>query len=296
MKIARIISILLLLVTAISTFCIPGLVIAENATMLTPTPEPIPDSITISTQYPKIDGLATSTFQFNVDMNYKGAKDRIFDLKATVPQGWDVSVTPLYETTKKISSITMEASEFGKSQTLQITAGSLTWPLPNPGDYTITLEASSDNLVAKIDLTARVTAKYGLTVATTDNLYSMKAKSGRDNVLSIKVTNSGTATIENITYSSDKTQGWEITFKPESISSIEPLDTKTIDVNIKPAPKTVSGDYMISIWVSGKQVSADKISIRVTVETPSIWGWVGVIIIVIVVVGLILIFMRFGRR
>lgn len=296
MKIVRIVSILLLLMTAISTFCIPGLVLADNETMPTPTPTPIPDNITMSTQYPKIDGLATSTFQFNVDMNYQGALDRIFDLKTTVPQGWDVTVTPVYETTKKISSITMEASEFGKIQTLQITAGSLSWPLPNPGDYTITLEAASGNLVAKIELTARVTAKYGLTTATADNLYSMKAKSGRDNILSIKVTNSGTATIENITFSSDKTQGWEITFKPESIDSIEALDTKTIDVNIKPAPKTVSGDYMISIWASGKQVSADRISMRVTVETPSIWGWVGVIIIVIVVVGLVLIFMRFGRR
>jgi uncharacterized membrane protein len=46
----------------------------------------------------------------------------------------------------------------------------------------------------------------------------------------------------------------------------------------------------------GKQASADKMVMRVTVETPTIWGWVGVIIIIIVVAGLIGIFMRFGRR
>ena len=66
-------------------------------------------------------------------------------------------------------------------------------------------------------------------------------------------------------------------------------------MDIKPPPKTVAGDYMITLHVSGKQATADKMDVRVTVETPSIWGWVGVIIIVIVVVGLIVVFMRFGR-
>jgi uncharacterized membrane protein len=36
--------------------------------------------------------------------------------------------------------------------------------------------------------------------------------------------------------------------------------------------------------------------VRVTVLTPSIWGWVGIIIIVVVIVGLALLFMRLGRR
>jgi uncharacterized membrane protein len=108
--------------------------------------------------------------------------------------------------------------------------------------------------------------------------------------------NNGTALIETITFSSDKTQGWDVTYKPEKIDSLVSLETKTVDINIKPPANTVSGDYMLNIYITGKQASADKMAIRVTVETATIWGWVGVIIIIIVVVGLVGIFMRFGRR
>ena len=189
----------------------------------------------------------------------------------------------------------MEASEYGKSQSVQITAGSFSYS-PEPGDYTITFTVASGDLNAKTNLTARVIARYSLTAEPASGLYSLKTKSGQDNIFSIEVTNDGTSPIENITFTADKTQGWEITFLTEKIDVLESGASNTVDVNIKPASKTVSGDYMVNIWVNGKQASTGKISMRVTVETSSIWGWVGIIIILIVVVGLVFVFMRFGRR
>jgi uncharacterized membrane protein len=267
------------------------MVLAQDEQQTTPA-----DTLTMSTQYPKIDGLATDTFQFNVEMDYKGATSRVFDLKASAPTNWNVTITPLYDTSKKISSISMESSTVGTTQNLQITTSFTNWPLPDPGEYTIKLEASSDNIAANIDLVARVTARYSLSADTSDKLYSIKVKSNRDNLFSIVVMNTGTAPVEDINFSSDKIQGWDVTYKPEKIDSLISLETKTIDINIRPAAKTVSGDYMLNIWIMGKQASADKMVMRVTVETPTIWGWVGVIIIIIVVAGLIGIFMRFGRR
>jgi uncharacterized membrane protein len=292
MKMARMFSILIMLVITLSIFSLPGVVLAQDGQQTTPPA----DNITISTQYPKIDGLATDTFQFNVEMNYMGATNRVFDLKATAPPDWSVTITPLYDTSKKISSISMESAITGTTQSIQVTAGFTNWPLPDPGEYTIKLEVASDNVVANMDLIARVTARYSLSADPSDKLYSVKVKSNHDNLFSIIVMNTGTAPIEDITFSSDKMQGWDVTYKPEKIDSLASLETKTIDVNIKPAAKTISGDYMLNVWITGKQASADKMAIRVTVETPTIWGWVGVIIIIIVVVGLIAIFMRFGRR
>jgi uncharacterized membrane protein len=259
----------------------------------TPT---LADNITMSTQYPKIDAIATGTFQFSVDINYKGSKDRIFDLNATVPQGWDVFITPQYDASKRISSISLKSSYSGMSENLLITTTPPSWSLPDPGEYKIKLQAVSDSVEGSIDLIAKVTAKYELKTAPTSQRYDTKAKAGQDNTYSIIVANTGTAPIENITFSTDKPEGWEIAFKPEKIDILEINDPKTVDVNIKPPPKTVSGDYMITLRVSGKQATADKMDIRVTVETPTVWGWVGVIIILIVVIGLIAIFMRFGRR
>ena len=292
MKMVKIFSMLIVLVVSLSIFSIPGLALAQNEPPVTPQP----DNLTLATQYPKIDGLATDTFQFNVDLVYTGATSRVFDLKATAPPNWNVTITPLYDTSKKISSLSMESAITGTTQSIQVTASYTNWPLPAPGEYTINVEASSNNVVAKIDLIAKVTARYSLSADTSDKLYSINVKSNHDNLFSVIVMNTGTAPIENITFSSDKIQGWDVTYKPEKIDSLASLETKTVDIDIKPAAKTVSGDYMLNIWVTGKQASADKMAMRVTVETPTIWGWVGVIIIVIVVVGLIGIIMRFGRR
>jgi uncharacterized repeat protein (TIGR01451 family) len=179
---------------------------------------------------------------------------------------------------------------------LQITTTPPSWPLSDPGEYKIKLQAVADNVEGSINLIAKVTAKYLLTAAPANQYYNTTVKAGQDNTFSVKVTNTGTATIENITFSSDKPEGWEVSPKPDKIDLLETQNEKAVDFNIKPPPKTVSGDYMITLTVSGKQASAERMSIRVTVETPSVWGWVGVIIILIVVVGLIVIFMRFGRR
>ena len=65
---------------------------------------------------------------------------------------------------------------------------------------------------------------------------------------------------------------------------------------IKPPTETIAGDYVVSVRASGKQTSANEIDIRVTVESPTIWGWVGVGIILVVIAGLAVIFMRLSRR
>jgi uncharacterized membrane protein len=291
MKIARLFFALIILVMVLSVFSLTGIALAQDEA----SPN---DIVTMSTQYPKIDGLATDTFQFNVNMNYTGATDRVFELTTSAPQNWDVTITPLYDTSKKISSTSLAASTTGVTQALQITARytTSTWILPDPGEYTITLQASSGSLATNIALIAKVTARYSLYADTSDSLYSLKAKSNKDTILSITVMNNGTAKIDNISFTSDKTQGWSVTFKPEKIDSLASLESLPVEVNVKPAAKTISGDYMLNIYITGDQAKADKMAIRVTVETPTIWGWVGVIIIVIVVVGLIGIFMRFGRR
>jgi len=300
MKLLRWTSPFVLLMILLPALLLPGTALAQdgtdNATTPTPTPTPPPDTITLTTEFPKFEAEATGSFIFNVKMSYLGQIDRVFDLDATVPAGWDAYVSPQYDSTR-ISSITIEKSSFGPTtKNVKITTSPPSWPLADPGDYTITLKTTSGDVSGEIEFTAKITARYSLDAVPTNQLYNMRAKAGNDNTFSIAVTNLGTDTIENITFSSSKPSGWEITYKPEKIELLEILDQQTIDVNIKPPTDTVAGDYMISLSVSGKQAFADTMDVRVTVATPTIWGWVGVGIIVVVAVGLILIFMRFGRR
>jgi len=168
--------------------------------------------------------------------------------------------------------------------------------LPEPGEYKITLEAISGEVKGSVEFKAVITAKYILCVVPAAERYNTDATAGEDNFFSISVGNLGTAAINDIKLSSTGPEGWQIEFSPDKVDLIVAIAEQTIDVNIKPPSKTIAGDYVISLRASGKQTSSGEINIRVTVETPTIWGWVGVGIILVVVAGLVVIFLRFSRR
>jgi uncharacterized membrane protein len=319
MKKVSLISLLTFLVMVMAAFYLPVASLADDATSdntttdnetgtVTPVieepeptlisePEPVPaDNITLYTEFPTLEVVATGSFQFNVTMNYKGQIERVFDLKTSAPAGWDVYIQPQYEAGKRISSITIDSSYSGMTKSITAMVSTPVYPPPDPGEYKILLQAVSGNVSGSVELIAKITAKYSLQSVPLHELYNTSALSGKDNIYSIQVTNLGSAQIDNITFDSTHPEGWEIKFAPEKLELLKTSDPKVIDVNIKPPPKTVAGDYMITLRVSGKQASADKMDIRVTVKTPTIWGWVGVIIIIVVVAGLFVIFIRFGRR
>jgi uncharacterized membrane protein len=126
--------------------------------------------------------------------------------------------------------------------------------------------------------------------------YNTNATAGKDNFYAVDLANLSTAAVDKVNFSSTKPEGWTITFEPKELESLAALDSKTLEVNIKPPPETVAGDYVITLQASGTQTVAPEIQVRVTVETPTIWGWVGVAIIFIVIIGLVFVFMRFSRR
>jgi uncharacterized membrane protein len=214
------------------------------------------------------------------------------------PQDWITYITPTYPKDKRILDIRLEPTL--PYQTPQITKINIAvsppyWLLPEPGEYHITVTATSGEVSGSIDLTAVVTASYQMAVTTPDGRLNTTATAGRDNYFTIEVLNNGSAAIDDFTFSSSKPTDWTVEFSPEKIDSIAALDSQTVEVNIKPPAKTIAGDYQITITAKGKQAQ-DDLAIRVSVETPTIWGWVGVAIIVVVIAGLVYVFMRFSRR
>ena len=285
MKMARVVFCCFLLFSLMSVF-LPGAVLAQEE------PE---EKIEISPIYPKVDTIAGGEFVFEVEYLFVGSDPRSFELRPTVPKGWEAYMTPQYEKDKKVSAITLKpAFSFGEKTRLVVRAPF--FPLPDPGEYPVILEVASGELKATVELTAVITARYSLLMVPVTERYNTTATSGEENVFSIAVGNLGTAAVDNIKFSSTKPEGWTIDFNPEKIDLLEAFDEQTIDVSIKPPTDTIAGDYQIKLRGSGTQASTDEVTIRVTVESPTVWGWVGVGIIVLVVAGLIVIFMRFSRR
>jgi len=270
------------------------LVLASLLFIFPPAVSAQQETIELSTPYTRLEATSGASFEFEIALNYTGTEARRFDLSATGPQNWMTYITPSYPKDKMIGDILLEPGEtYG--QAIAVYTAPPSWLSPEPGEYKITVEVTSGEIKGTIDLTAVVTAKYGMSLATPDGLLNTKATAGKDNYFSVVVTNTGSAAIDNITLSTQKPSGWTVEFSPAKIDSLAAGTSTTIDVNIKPPPKTIAGDYGILISATAMQRSVD-LNIRVTVETPTIWGWVGVIIILLVIAGVGFVFMRFSRR
>jgi len=286
------------ILAGLSLLLVSLLVISPAAAILAQEEEAPPEAITLTTTYGKLSGIAGSGFEFEIGLQYVGAEARVFDLTATGPQDWTTSISPAYPADKQILDIRLEATpayQTAMPTKILIHVSPPYWLLPEPGEYQITVEATSGEITGTIELTAVVTSTYIMSLAPTGELYNTTATAGRDNYFSIEVQNNGSAAIDDIDFSTSKPTGWTVEFSPSDIDSIAAFDSQTVEVNIKPPAKAIAGDYQISLTAKGKQIS-DDIDIRVTVETPTIWGWLGVAIIVVVIAGLVYIFMRFSRR
>ncbi len=84
-------------------------------------------------------------------------------------------------------------------------------------------------------------------------------------------------------------------FKPEKIATLAPGEIKQIDANVTPADRALVGDYLVQLAVQGEK-EPENLELRATVRASTAWGWIGIGIIVLVVAGLVVLFIRLGRR
>jgi uncharacterized membrane protein len=198
---------------------------------------------------------------------------------------------------KQVAAIELGPAEaYPVSENIKVKAGPVFWKLPDPGEYKIALTVSSGALKQTLDLSAKVTAKYEFSMKTESGKLNTETTAGSDTHVTIKLVNSGSAAIDNITFTSTKPEGWTINFKPDKVDSLASGITQDVDVTINtPSGKTIAGDYMINLKADSKKISS-SVDLRVTVLTSTIWGWVGIVIVLVVIAGLAVLFRQLGRR
>ncbi|HQG55573.1 MAG TPA: hypothetical protein PK496_01035, partial [Bacteroidales bacterium] len=64
---------------------------------------------------------------------------------------------------------------------------------------------------------------------------------------------------------------------------------------LKADKKAIPGDYVAYIDATTPEATS-KITYRVTIETPLLWGWVGIAIIAAAIVSVYYLFRKYGRR
>lgn len=261
---------------------------------------PAEEYIDMVTKYPVVRAKSGEEFEFEIQLRWYGKAFREFDISASGPPKWDVAIEAGLGTKVAVTDrIGLQAADPDTSYPVQTLFVVLTPPRgqkPAPGEYMATFEIGAGDIYESVELIAVVTALYQFDFYTTTGRLNAEVTAGKDNYLTVRVENTGSIVLDTVRFSSGAVEGWVITFSPDPVESLEPGLAQEVTVNIKPPGEAIAGDYAITLFADSEEYSADPLKLRITVMTPTIFGWVGILIVLAVIAGLAMIFWRLGRR
>lgn len=245
----------------------------------------------LSSQYPVLTTPTGQTLKFTVDLKNETDKPLTAALMAKVPETWLVRFKPQYGDTI-ISSIALKENA---TESLSVEIDS---PVrAQAGEYPITIRARAGAFEASANLKVTLRGTPDLRIGTRADTLNTSLTAGRRTPVDIIVANAGTAPVRNLSFiATRQPDKWTIDFKPDKIDVINPGDLREIKVEILPPPRTIAGDYLLAFTPNSPDAAAKPIEFRVTVSTPTFWGWLGAAIVAAVVLGLGVVFVRLGRR
>lgn len=245
-------------------------------------------SVSLESDYPSLRGSTDGAFQFNLTLRNDTPQQLIFTLAATGPSGWDVTVQPSGQA--KAASVAVAAHA---TQRLEVSA---TPPKQAAADtYPIAVQASAGGHEASADLSVEITGTVQMSLASSDQRLNTTATAGETRDFEVVVTNDGTSPLTGVQLSGSGPSSWQINFDPATIDSIAPNDSVTATAHISPSGDAVAGDYAVTLSARTSDAN-ESIDVRVTVQTPPIWGIIGIVLILATLGGMFWIFQRYGRR
>lgn len=247
----------------------------------------LPVRLALEAEHPAIRGPATAAFRYRVQMRNEADQDLLVHLSAQAPPRFQVTFSAFGQ---QVTSVPIRA---GESRDIDV---EVSMPHDTPaGTHNIEVRASAADALATVRLAAEVTGRPDLRVTAPEGRLSGRAYAGEDTPIRLVLRNDGTAPVRDLTLSSSPPSGWDVTFDPERVNEIAPRGQVEVTARVKPSPRAIAGDYMVSFTASGADATASA-DFRITVVTRTIWGIVGVVLIAaaLLVVGQAV--ARYGRR
>lgn len=250
---------------------------------------PKPAKLDLEADLPALRGSPSSSFDFQVSITNDSPDDATVNLLAQAPDGFNTVFKEQYGQ-QELTSLPIKAGE-KKSVKLSVTP-------PHDvaaGEYPILFRAASPAVKAETQLVMQVTGQPRLTLSGPNGRLSGEATAGKAETFTFDLTNDGSAPAENVQVSASAPQGWKVTFNPDKLASIAPNEHQSVQAELTPSEKAITGDYMVNIRAGGKGAS-DSAQFRVTVITSTGWGVAGLGIIGAAVLVLAVSVARYGRR
>ena len=241
----------------------------------------------LTTEQPNMQGNTKSSFTFNATLKNQTADQQSYALIADAPRGWNVIFKPNY----KQATSTQIAANSSQNLTIEIT------PPANAeaGTYHIPVRAASGSTSAELQLEIVITGSFQMELTTPQGLLSSDITAGDTKRLELVIRNTGSSTLKDIDLTAGKPANWEVTFEPSKIDSLRAGAVANATAIMKASGKALPGDYVTTIKASTPEVNASA-QFRISVRTPMLWGWVGVLITLTAIGIVIWLFRKYGRR
>ncbi len=234
-----------------------------------------------------MQGNATATFSYRATLANRTPEKQLYAMMADIPRGWEITFKADY---KAVTSVEMEPNTTKEinidiKPSSQVTAGT----------YRIPVRAVTSSTSASLDLEAVVTGSYALELTTPTGLVSTNVTAGSSKKIQLLLRNTGSSALTGVEMKSTAPSKWQVIFDPVKVEKLEPGNDATVYATIQADKKAIPGDYVVNLEARNPETTS-KVSFRVMVKTPMIWGWIGVLVILAALGGVFFLFRKFGRR
>jgi uncharacterized membrane protein len=244
----------------------------------------------LTSQYPVLTTASGQTLKFTVDLRNETNKPLTVNLAAQAPPTWTVRFKPQFGDTQ-ISSIQLKENA---NETLSVEIDSPA--RAEAKEYPVMIRAQAGAFEATADLKVSLKGTQDLKMGSASGTLNTTITAGKRTPVDFLVGNAGTAPVRNLSFITKKPNDkWTVEFKPDKLDALNPGEVREIKMDILAPDRTIAGDYLLTLTANAPEVNR-SVEFRVTVSTPTIWGWVGFGIVALVVIGLTVVFFRLGRR
>ncbi len=240
-----------------------------------------------TTKQDNMQGSSKSSFIFNAQLKNITGETQRYSLQSSPPRGWRVIFKPNY---KQATSVEVEPNN-----TVNVSIEVKPPHEVKAGRYTIPVRAVAGNMSAELKLSVEITGTYELDLTTPTGLLSTRITAGSEKKVTLLVRNAGSAVLNDIRFRTSKPANWEVSFDPKSIPTLEAGKSSEVTATIRAYRKAVAGDYVVNITAYTPETSS-KVAFRVTVRTPVLMGWLGLLIIFVALGSVYYLVRKYGRR
>ncbi|SER49564.1 COG1470 family protein [Pedobacter rhizosphaerae] len=242
---------------------------------------------TLTAKLVNIEAATNEPFRYSVTLHNGTATQQLFELKAELPVGWQMS--------SRVDGSQVTSVNLGPRETREIAIEISATSSAQVKKYIIPFSATSSGQTLSLQLEAVVKGSYGAALSTPTGRLSEELTAGSHKEIELEVHNTGTLPLSSLSISSQLPSGWEASFSPSQIEKLEGGKKMVIKATLKVPDKTIAGDYNATFNLTGNNATTQA-AFRIFIKTSMLSGWIGIIIIAIAISAVYLLVRKFGRR